>query len=184
MNRISEEEFRIKKRDWQELIRTKIPKFFKMEAKSIFFNFYEPEIIRREIKDDLESFYNSKMKNLMFATSAKVYGYLNQIVSVRIILAKFYKIPLEDIDEKEEKEYKETLKQDMLKGVEEEVDSDDDEFIVTREPVTREPLASTASPNKDKRNMEMKEIHIENRPISQGEEEEVITTKKHGMMDI
>ena len=63
----------------------------------IFFNFYETEIIRREINDDLETFYNTKIKNLMFATSAKVYPYMNRILSIRIILAKFYKIPLDDI---------------------------------------------------------------------------------------
>jgi hypothetical protein len=102
-----------------------------MEARLIFFNFYEPEIIRREINDDLESFYNTKIKNIMFATSAKVYPYLNRIISIRIVLAKFYKIPLDDIvDPVEEKEYKELLNIDPLKLVEEEVDSeeeDDDE---------------------------------------------------------
>ncbi len=67
----------------------------------------------------------------MFATSAKVYPYLNRIISIRIVLAKFYKIPLDDIvDPVEEKEYKELLNIDPLKLVEEEVDSeeeDDDE---------------------------------------------------------
>ena len=29
-----------------------------MEAKSIFFNYYDLEGIRREINDDLETFYN------------------------------------------------------------------------------------------------------------------------------
>ena len=64
----------------------------------------------------------------MFAASAKVYAYMNQIVSVRIMLAKFYKIPLEDIGEKEEqKEYQEQLLIDPNKMMEEEKDSDDDE---------------------------------------------------------
>jgi len=102
-----------------------------MEAKCIFFNFYEPEIIRREINEDLEHFFNSKIKNLMFATSSKVYAYMNQVVSVRIILAKFYKIPLEDIDDKDEEiEYKAMLKQDVLKMVEEESDSEEEEEAV------------------------------------------------------
>lgn len=110
------------------MIKKKIPKFYKMEAKMIFFNFYETEIIRREINDDLESFYNTKIKNLMFATSAKVYPYINRILSIRIILAKFYKIPLDDItDPIEEKEYKELLKVDPLKLVEEEQDSEEEE---------------------------------------------------------
>jgi len=99
-----------------------------MEARLIFFNFYEPEIIRREINEDLESFYNTKIKNIMFATSAKVYPYLNRIISIRIVLAKFYKIPLDDIvDPIEEKEYKETLNLDPLKLVEEEVDSEEED---------------------------------------------------------
>ena len=64
----------------------------------------------------------------MFATSAKVYPYMNRILSIRIILAKFYKIPLDDItDPIEEKEYKELLKVDPLKLVEEEQDSEEEE---------------------------------------------------------
>ena len=105
-----------------------MPKFYRMEAQAIFFNFFETEIIRREITEDLEEFWYSKIKNVVFATSAKVYAYANQVVSVRIILAKIYKIPLEDIkDKEEEKEYQEMLKEDPNKLVEEEVDSDEEE---------------------------------------------------------
>jgi hypothetical protein len=123
----------MKKLDWEDRIRTRIPEFYRMEAKSVYFNFFELEIIRREINDDLEKFYNSKIKNLVFATSAKIFAYPNQIVSCRIILAKFYKIPEEDIEENDElKAYKELMKkqaEDRLHNrlVEEEVDSDDEE---------------------------------------------------------
>jgi hypothetical protein len=111
------------------MIKSKLPKFYRMEAKCIFFNFFELEIIRREINEDLEHFFNSKIKNLMFATSAKVYPYMNQIVSVRIVLAKFYKIPLEDVEEPEEvADYKEWLKSlDSEQLIEEEVDTEEEE---------------------------------------------------------
>lgn len=135
-----------------------------MEAKSIFFNFYEPEIIRREINEDLEHFFNSKIKNLMFATSAKVYAYMNQVVSVRIILAKFYKIPLEDIDDpEEEREYKELLKVDPLKLVEEDVDPDEEE----QEEVPNSPVVkgnnipnNNNNNNKNFNNNDIKEIEL------------------------
>lgn len=128
LNRISENDFRDRISEWEDNIRSKMPKFYRMEARVVFFNFYEPEIIRRSITEDMESFYASKIKNLMFATSSKVYSYLNQIVSVRIMLAKFYKIPLEDISDKdEEREYKESLLIDPNKMIEEEKDSDDEE---------------------------------------------------------
>jgi hypothetical protein len=128
LNRMSENEFIERISEWEDNVRSKMPKFYRMEARVIFFNFYEPEIIRRSITEDMESFYASKIKNLMFAASAKVYAYMNQIVSVRIMLAKFYKIPLEDISDKEEvKEYKEQLLIDPNKMMEEEKDSDEDE---------------------------------------------------------
>lgn len=95
-----------------------------MEARCVFFNYFELEKIRRSINENLVNFFNSKVKNIVFATSAKVYAYHNQIVSVRIILAKFSKIPEEDIDDVEElKDYKESLKKDDLS---EEEDSDED----------------------------------------------------------
>lgn len=128
LGRISEKEFKVKNNEWEEMIRSKIPKFYRMEARVVFFNFYEPEIIRRAITEDLEYFYNSKIKNLMFATSAKVYPYQNQIVSVRIILAKFYKIPLEDIvDPVEEQVYKDEVVMDPTQLIEEDVDSEEEE---------------------------------------------------------
>jgi hypothetical protein len=40
------------------MIKTRLPKFYKMEAKTVFFNYYDLEGIRREINDDLEKFYN------------------------------------------------------------------------------------------------------------------------------
>jgi len=128
LNRISEREFNEKVIDWRKMVRSKMPKFYRMQARVIFFNFYETEIIRRLINEDLEYFFNSKIKNLMFATSSRVYAYLNQIVSVRIILAKFWKIPLEDINDNEEiKVYKEELLIDPNAPIEEEKDSDEDE---------------------------------------------------------
>ena len=106
LNRISEKEFIEKKQEWEVVVKKYMPKFYRMEAQAIFFNFFETEIIRREITDDLEEFWYSKIKNVVFATSAKVYAYPNQVVSVRIMLAKIYRIPLEDITNKEEeKEY-------------------------------------------------------------------------------
>jgi hypothetical protein len=102
-----------------------------MEAKTVFFSFYEKEIIRRVITEELAGFYNTKIKNLMFATSAKVFAYINQIVSVRIIIAKFYKINLEDIRDKEEREEYIKLEQaDPTKLIEQEVDSDEDDDLI------------------------------------------------------
>jgi len=125
LNRISQKEFEQKIEEWEIMIKQKLPKYFKMESICIFFNFFELEIIRRQITDDLEYFYKTKEKNLMFATSAGVYAYLNQVVSVRIIIAKFYKINEEDVSAEELKDYKESaLKANVL---EEEQDSDDDE---------------------------------------------------------
>jgi hypothetical protein len=157
-------EFINKKLDWEDRIRTRIPEFYRMEAKCIYFNFFELEIIRREINDDLEKFYNSKIKNLVFATSAKIFAYPNQVVSVRIILAKFYKIPEEDIEETDElKAYKELTKKqadDRLNNrlVEEEVDSDDEEEGIS-------PMGETKGKDLVKNNKEVSSgITVENLP--------------------
>lgn len=130
-----------------------MPAFYKMQAHTIFFNFYEPEIIRRQITEDLEPFYSDKTKNLIFATSAKVYPYLNQIVSVRIILAKFSKILEEDINVPAELEvYKKTKDLDPTKLVEEEVDSDEEEDqpLLNKEESTKVEGDKSAAPETNK----------------------------------
>lgn len=127
LNRINERQFKILKHEWKEMIKTKIPKFYRMEAKTIYFNYYELEVIRRNMTEDLQKFISSNIKNLIFATSARVFPYLNQAVSVRIILAKFYKISEEDIEKEHIAEYK----ADILlreKEIKEEEDSFEDEL--------------------------------------------------------
>jgi len=125
LNRIDESVFKLKFEEWEDMIKTRLPKFYKMEAKTIFFNYFDLEGIRREINDDLEHFYKSKTKNLMFATAAKIFPYLNQVVSVRIILAKFYRIPEEDIGKEDILAYKEEFS-NVKKELEEEKDDEDD----------------------------------------------------------
>jgi|LauGreDrversion4_2_1035121.scaffolds.fasta_scaffold1288217_2 hypothetical protein len=61
----------------------------------------------------------------MFATSAKIYPYFNQIVSVRIIIAKFYRLPEEDIGKEDILFYKEEFSKSG-KELEEEKDDDDE----------------------------------------------------------
>ena len=126
LNRINDKKFKMLKYDWKDMIKSKMPKFYRMEAKTLFYNFYELETIRRNMTEDIESFFSTKIKNLIFATSAKIFPYLNQAVSVRIILAKFYKIAEEDIEPEDLAEYKLDilLREQALK---EEEDSFDDE---------------------------------------------------------
>ena len=159
LNRISEKEFIEKKQEWEVVVKKYMPKFYRMEAQAIFFNFFETEIIRREITDDLEEFWYSKIKNVVFATSAKVYAYPNQVVSVRIMLAKIYRIPLEDITNKEEeKEYEEMLKEDPNKLVEEEIDSDEEEDKRIAEQAAKEAAeAATNNPNTEEQKDKKKE---------------------------
>ena len=159
LNRISEKEFIEKKKEWEVVVKKYMPKFYRMEAQAIFFNFFETEIIRREITDDLEEFWYSKIKNVVFATSAKVYAYPNQVVSVRIMLAKIYRIPLEDITNKEEeKEYEEMLKEDPNKLVEEEIDSDEEEDKRMAEQASKEAAESNTEEKKKDDEVERKKI--------------------------
>lgn len=125
------------------MIKTKVPKFFKMDAKVMHFNFYDLERIRKNIDEDLKPFYNNKQKNIVFATSAKIYPYLNQIVSVRIILAVFSKIPEYDVPNEELQNYQATLKEDPEKMIEEE---GSDEDVVSPEDVKKD---ENAIENKD-----------------------------------
>lgn len=85
------------KPNWTNLIKRQLPPFYQMEVINLFFNYYESEAIRRNIHEELEYFWNDKQKNIIFATFGKIYPYQNQIISTRIIIAKFSKIPLEDI---------------------------------------------------------------------------------------
>ncbi len=99
-----------------------------MDARCMHFNFYDLERIRKNIDEDLKPFYNRKEKNCMFATSAKIYPYHNHIVSIRIIIAVFIKIPEYEIDTNELEDYRQTLKQDQDKLIEEEA-SDEEEVV-------------------------------------------------------
>jgi hypothetical protein len=92
------------------------------------FNFYDLERIRKNIDEDLKSFYNRKEKNCVFATSAKIFPYQNQVVSVRIIIAVFLKIPEYEVPTAELEDYRITLKEDKDKLIEEE-SSDEEEEI-------------------------------------------------------
>ena len=85
------------KPNWMSLIKKQLPPFYHMQVINLFFNYYESELIRRNIHEELENFWNDKQKYIIFATSGKIYPYQNHIISTRIIIAKFYKIPLEDI---------------------------------------------------------------------------------------
>ena len=134
-----------------------MPKFYKMNAQCVKFNFYETEIIRREITEDLEDFWYTKIKNVVFATSARVYAYPNQTVCVRIMLAKFYKIPLEDIADKEEiKLYQEMEKEDPDKLIEEEVDSDEENDKKEKENENEKKIKKKED-DKDKKDKEKKD---------------------------
>jgi len=92
------------------------------------FNFYDLERIRKNIDEDLKSFYNRKEKNCVFATSAKIFPYQNHVVSVRIIIAVFLKIPEYEVPTAELEDYRITLKEDKDKLIEEE-SSDEEEEI-------------------------------------------------------
>lgn len=145
LNRITERQFKINKLDWKDMIKTKMPKFYRMEAKTLFYNFYELEIIRRNMTEDIETFFASKIKNLMFATSAKVYPYLNQAVSVRIILAKFFRIEEEDISPEDLAEYKHDLlmRDQPIKEEEDSFDENEEEKEGTPDGATLSPDGET-----------------------------------------
>lgn len=99
-----------------------------MDARCMHFNFYDLERIRKNIDEDLKPFYNRKEKNCVFATSAKIFPYHNHIVSVRIIIAVFVKIPEYDVPLHEMEDYRITLKEDKDKLIEEE-NSEEEEPI-------------------------------------------------------
>lgn len=121
-------EFKKRVREWELQVKSKMPRFYRMEAKKLHFNFYELETIRREIKEDLENFYKVRNKFMMFACSARIYNYINQIVSVRVVIAKFSKINEEDMTEEDFAVFKEEKQKKENGELEEERDSDDDDF--------------------------------------------------------
>ena len=124
LNRISKKEYDQKKEEWEIMIKQKLPKYFRMEWVNLFFNSYELESIRRQITDDLLYFYKTKQKNLMFATSAGVFPYLNQVVSVRIIIAKFYKVSEEEVNAEDLRDFKDSATNSY--NIQEEQDSDNE----------------------------------------------------------
>lgn len=128
INRLNKVNFTKKEKEWIDVVKTRIPRFYKLEAKTIHFNYFELEIIRRTMTENLEGFFSSKIKNLTFAANVKVYPYLNQVVSVRIIICKIYRISEEDILPEHIKEYKEDYEL-REKAIEEEEDSFDNELL-------------------------------------------------------
>ena len=172
MGRMSEETFAKNKKEWEVVCRKYMPKFYKMEAQCVRFNFFETEIIRREITDELESFWNCKIKNVMFATSARIYAYPNQTVSVRIMLAKFYKIPLEDITNKvEELQYRAMEKEDPDKLIEEEVSSDEEQDKKEEEEKKKKELEEKNKKEKEDKNKK------ENKKGKENEKDKNMKTK-------
>lgn len=180
LDRMTDKMFKMLKQDWKDMIKTRIPKFYRMEAKTLYYNFYELEIIRRSMTEDIESFFNSKTKNLMFATSAKVYPYLNQVVSVRIILAKFYRIAEEDILPEHLKEYKEDLAS-REQEIKEEEDSFEDEIDDWETPTPDKDTDKGKDKDKDKKNGTTKGKGSEDNSDSDDDdsEEEVDTNMKN-----
>jgi len=97
-----------------------------MKSVCMHFNFYDLEKIRKNIDEDLKPFYSRKEKNCLFATSAKIYPYNNQIVSLRVIIAVFFKIPIYEVSTQSLDDYKESMKE-ADQPIKEEEDSDDGE---------------------------------------------------------
>jgi hypothetical protein len=126
LNRITQKEFDKKIKEWELMIKQKIPKYFIMDSITVFFNYYDLEKIRRTLTDDIEYFYGTKEKNIVFATSAGVYPYLNNIVSIRIILAKFFKQNEEDLTPEERKDVEDN--KEFANVIQEEEDSDDEDL--------------------------------------------------------
>lgn len=120
-----------------------------MDARCMHFNFYDLERIRKNIDEDLKPFYNRKEKNCVFATSAKIFPYQNQIVSVRIIIAVFVKIPEYDVPTTELEDYRITMKEDKDKLIEEENSEEE------------EPIPEEAKNNDNDRTVSPDQINVE-----------------------
>ena len=112
--------------DWKEQLKTKLPRYFKMDSRCMHFNFYDLEKIRKNIDEDLKPFYSRKEKNCLFATSAKIYPYHNSIVSLRVIIAVFFKIPEYEVSTEDLEDYRLSMKE-ADEPIKEEEDSDDEE---------------------------------------------------------
>ena len=97
-----------------------------MDSRCMHFNFYDLEKIRKNIDEDLKSFYGRKEKNCLFATSGKIYPYHNNIVSLRVIIAVFFKIPEYEVSTEDLEDYRESMKE-ADQPIQEEEDSDDEE---------------------------------------------------------
>ena len=105
--------------EFSSRVKEYMPQFFKMEMNDLFFNSFDLVSIRKDVREKLEGIWNDRRKKIIFGSSAKVYGYINHTISVRVAVAKFYKIPLEDVkSEREEMEYEE--KEELLESKEEE----------------------------------------------------------------
>lgn len=136
-----------------------------MDSRCMHFNFYDLEKIRKNIDEDLKPFYSRKEKNCLFATSGKIYPYHNNIVSLRVIIAVFFKIPEYEVSTEDLEDYRQSMKE-ADEPIKEEEDSDDEE-----ESKEKDENTENASPgeNKDESNKKQTEKEKENKETKKGE---------------
>ena len=86
-----EDQIKIEKRDWSLKMRQYMPTNYRFAAIPSHFNYPEPDRIASVFIENAQDFFIANFKDMKWALAINIFPYVGKIISIRIIVAYFYK---------------------------------------------------------------------------------------------
>jgi centrosomal protein CEP76 len=83
-----------KKHKWANQIRQFMPKHYRFSALPSHFNYPEPDRIRQVLVEEAGDYFLMDHKQIKFALAVKVFPYAGKVISIRVLVAAFFPIPI------------------------------------------------------------------------------------------
>jgi len=117
--RITDEEYQTQRIAWEKELKKLMPKNFRYNALPMIFCYNEPERIKSIITKQAAQFILRQEKESIFALAVKIFPFPNGFNSIRVVLAMFYMIPDDELEEEDS--------QGSQEGIDDLLLEDDDE---------------------------------------------------------
>ena len=86
------DEFKERRITLYKEIKKLMPVHYRFEALPAHFNYIDPERVRKIIGELASDFLRDAPAKVMFGLGVRVYSFHNSVVSVRVLIAKFYQL--------------------------------------------------------------------------------------------
>ena len=80
-----------KMKEWSKVFKEKLSHKTTIEINPLFFNYANDGLICNYVEDNLAHFLQKSRKDSYFVLSCKIFQYPNRVLSVRVVIANFYK---------------------------------------------------------------------------------------------